>query len=556
MSLSILPLQATTQPQHLTGIDWNNPITRGLKLVMNPAAGATNIVTGEGMSFTGTVDINAKGAGKSFGNTGSVFNHLQAACNYGTDITVFALMQNSASGSIQPFFDDDDTGASNRCFQFRQNSSNQIEFIRFNSSNSPFTAVNTNTLSATQLDTGYSAGGMCIGASVYAWQGKLKSGAVTLTGSAHTSTAPIRLFAGKWIGSPGLNGMMQLALLWDRCLSDEEYKSIVDNPWQIFRNQGIPIWITVVGSTTNASGNIATSSLSAPTGSATATSDGSANGSINTSQLVSPTGTASTTTDGTASGSLLATSLSNPSGAATGGTAGSGSGGISQINIEAPVGASSGYANISSSVATATLSSPSGAASGGIGATASGSFVSVTFSSPTAAASGIATASGSIFTTTLSAPQGSASSGVSATGSGSIAQTTLSILSGVGSGDVNVSGGIAGSALVGVSGAANAEANAFGGVPNVSLSIVSGGASSLDSIIASGSIANTQLVAVTGYVYASSTVTSNIDSIVFTAPNGNAIGTGGASSVRVISIKLQKQNRTINVSKQDRTIIL
>jgi len=40
------------------------------------------------------------------------------------------------------------------------------------------------------------------------------------------------------------------------------------------------------------------------------------------------------------------------------------------------------------------------------------------------------------------------------------------------------------------------------------------------------------------------------------APNGNAIGTGGASSVRVISIKLQKQNRTINVSKQDRTIIL
>ena len=110
----------------------------------------------------------------------------------------------------------------------------------------------------------------------------------------------------------------------------------------------------------------------------------------------------------------------------------------------------------------------------------------------------------------MSAPQGNASSGSSATGSGSIAQTTLSALSGVGSGYSNVSGGIA----------------------------------------------NTQIVAVTGYVYTNSNVTSNIDIVVFTAPNGNAIGTGGASSVKVISIKLQKQNRTIDVSKQDRTIIL
>lgn len=530
MSLSIIPLQVTTQPQHLTGIDWNNPITRGLKLVMNPAAGATNIVTGEGMSFTGTVAINAKGAGKSFGNTGEGYNYLQAACNYGTDITVFALMQNSASGSIQPFFDDDDSGASNRCFQFRQNSSNQIEFIRFNSSNSPFTAVNTNTLSATQLGTGYSAGGMCIGASVYAWQGKLKSGAATLTGSAHTSTAPIRLFAGKWMGSLGLNGMMQLALLWDRCLSDEEYKSIVDNPWQIFRNQGIPIWITVVGSTTNASGNIATSSLSAPTGSATATSDGSANGSINTSQLVSPTGTASTTTDGTASGSLLATSLSNPSGAATGGTAGSGSGSISQINIEAPVGASSGYANISSSVATATLSSPSGAASGGIGATASGS----------------------IFTTTLSAPQGSASSGVSATGSGDIAQTTLTAIAGSASAWASVSGNLPTASLSAPNGNATVDVTASGSVSLVSLSTVLGSAAGSGTIVATGSIANVQLGIVNANVQSSSVVSSSIDSIALVAPTG--LASTALTVVPRIIINLQAQQRYIKTKEDNRTI--
>lgn len=552
MSLSILPLQATTQPQHLTGIDWNNPITRGLKLVMNPAAGATNIVTDAGMSFTGTIAIDAKGTGKSFGNTGSSSNYLQAACNYGTDITVFALMQNSASGSIQSFFDDDPGYGSNRCFQFRQNSSNQIEFIRFNSSNSPFTAVNTDTLSATQLATGYSAGGMCIGASVYAWQGKLKSEAVTLTGSAHTSTAPIRLFARKTGGSQGLNGMMHLALLWDRCLSDEEYKSIVDNPWQIFRNQGIPIWITVVGSTTNASGNIATSSLSAPTGSATATSDGSANGSINTSQLVSPTGTASTTTDGTASGSLLATSLSNPSGAATGGTAGSGSGSISQINIEAPTGASSGYANISSSVATATLSSPSGAASGGIGATASGSFVSVTFSSPTAAASGIATASGSIFTTTLSAPQGSASSGASATGSGDIAQVILTAITGSVSAWASVSGNLPNASLSAPNGNATVDVTASGSVSLVSLSTVLGSASGAGTIVATGSIASVQLGIVNASVQSDSVVSSIVSGVTLVAPTGTA--STALTIVPRIIINLQAQQRYIKTKSDFRII--
>lgn len=332
-------------------------------------------------------------------------------------------------------------------------------------------------------------------------------------------------------GAAFLNGMVGATLVYSRALVESEIQRLSTNPYQVLRSEKKP-WLDVV-----ASGG-----------------DGSGSGDIASIALTTPTG--ASTGSAIAAGDIAVISLSSVLGSASADSSGNASGNIAQIDIIVPIGASSGDASVSAGLIAITLSSPSGTATGGTGVSASGSFVSVTFSSPTAAASGIATASGSIFTTTLSAPQGNASSGSSATGSGSIAQTTLSVLSGIGSGDVNISGGIADSTLTSVSGIANAEANAFGSVPNVSLSIVSGGASSLDSIIASGSIANTQLVAVTGYVYASSTVTSNIDSIVFTAPNGNAIGTGGASSVRVISIKLQKQNRTINVSKQDRTIIL
>lgn len=347
------------------------------------------------------------------------------------------------------------------------------------------------------------------------------------------------------------------AYVFGRDFNVDEWQSIYNEPYQLFKpSVGRIYFLGAAAGVVDATGtgSVATSSLSAPTGSASASSDANASGSISGATLGSVSG--NSTGAGNSSGSLPQVTETAPSASALGGSGNTATGSVAQSNVTAPTGASVGYASASGSVFTATLSSPSGVASGGIGATASGSIPTSGLVVTTANAVGNASVSSSIATCALVAPQGNASSGSSATGSGNIAQTTLSALSGVGSGYANVSGGIVNSTLTNVSGVANASANAFGSVPNVSLSIVSGSASSLDSIVASGSIDNTQLVAVTGYVYASSNITSNVDSIVFTAPNGNAIGTGGASSVKVISIKLQKQNRTINVSKQDRTIIL
>lgn len=255
MAVGLLRHRCAAQPQSPAEIDWSNPITKGLKLAVNPGDGSRNAVNGSALTRSGTIGTTAKGAGKGLSNNGTASNYLQAAVTYGTDITVFALLQNAAGGNTQNYIDEDDNGASNRCFQFRQNSSNQIEFIRFNSSNSPFTATNTNALTS-MLDTGFSAGGMSSGTSVWAWQGKFKSSAATLTGSAHTGTNSVRMLASKaGGGAAGLSGSAQLLLLWDRCLSDEEYRSIVDNPWQVFKIRQ-PLYM-VLASTGGSSGTLA-----------------------------------------------------------------------------------------------------------------------------------------------------------------------------------------------------------------------------------------------------------------------------------------------------------
>jgi hypothetical protein len=177
------------------------------------------------------------------------------------------------------------------------------------------------------------------------------------------------------------------AYAWNRVLTSWEVASITQNPWQIFTDGSLPLWVNSVGGGVNgtASGALVTTVLNNPTG--TAVGDGIASGSINTIVLNNPVGSA--TGGGTASGTIHTVVLNGVSGSATADASGSGT------------------------IITITLTAPTGTASTGSGVTATGSINSIVLNSPTGSATGTAnaTATGSVHAVVLSAPTGLAFTG-------------------------------------------------------------------------------------------------------------------------------------------------
>ena len=342
------------------------------------------------------------------------------------------------------------------------------------------------------------------------------------------------------------------AYAFKRALNLDEWKSLYYEPFQIYQpNPGRIYFLGAAGgSDGTGSGSIATTSLSAPTGSASSSADGAASGSVSTVTLSAPTG--ASTGSATTSVSFIDVQLGNVSGSASAGTGGNASGSISQVNTNAPTGASSGWATVSSSLTTATLSSPSGTATGGTGASASGNIATVVLSSISGSVSGDATTSGSIATCALTAPTGNASSGSSATGSGDIAQTTLTAIAGSASAWASASGSLTAVMLSAPTGNATVDATASGSVSLISLSTVLGSASGAGTIVATGSIANVQLGIVNANVQSSSVVSSSIDSIALVAPTGTA--STALTVVPRIIINLQAQQRYIKTKLDTRTI--
>lgn len=265
-----------SQPQQPVAVDF--PYAKA-SLCVNYAVGGKNLIDGSNPSVRSGAGTRAPSA---FGvcKTGYDGGSNTAADVYGIPSTsVFTLVcvydLSGSSGSYSPIIGGDQTG--NRQFQLRVTPSNTIEFIRFNTSVSTFTATTTTT-----GRTG------CIvavsnGSSVRLIHKGIVSSTATITGTPKPLTV---------VAPGGYLGFDQQPLVKDRgvsmcavlpfALSNAEAVALSLNPWQIFAKERIWVPVAAGGGTTisattgNAVADGVTAALIKTI--ATTTGDGVANG--------------------------------------------------------------------------------------------------------------------------------------------------------------------------------------------------------------------------------------------------------------------------------------
>lgn len=242
----------TTQPQHAVGIDWGNPITRGLVFAFNAADGVirkpnsnASVSVPKVIAKNGIGTYSASPAG-----TTPIFQTGQTGVT-GADYSLFAFAYPNALAAICSVIDDDVDTSSPRCFQFRLNSG-KVELITFDTSGNPYFATAPSALTSNEAVMGVAMAAVVKGNSIASFQnGKKTSG--TASNTQRTPTGDFYIGQHKGTGATGWQGALHLCAIFNRALSDAEIKSLSDNPWQIFSPVRTPIFVPLgaVGSTAN-----------------------------------------------------------------------------------------------------------------------------------------------------------------------------------------------------------------------------------------------------------------------------------------------------------------
>jgi len=266
----ILPTIWTSQPQTIVGIDWGNPITKGLVFALNPVAPVTShanyLATAGGAYLT---NIGKFGRGVVYNSAGLSFSEKAAfGLNNAEQVTLFSLIL---------------TGSNNRVIAFSRYSG-QSRGVLFHTGqfgdlqlligpNSDF-APRTASWSGVPSSGYYSIAAAWDGGDTY--RGYLNGaslGSPTLTGTATTiagtTTVDVEVQSQTTI-SGGSGTAVYLTLAWNRALTSGEIASLNRNPWQIFSPIKRRIWVPSFGAGGgfSAAGNLVSSA---------ATIDGAAN---------------------------------------------------------------------------------------------------------------------------------------------------------------------------------------------------------------------------------------------------------------------------------------
>lgn len=219
------------QPQHGLTINPLNPFTRGASLLVAGSTGFMNLATGR------KADVQVGSVSRLPGKLGMTDNAYSAGVFNGadafslpslTDFAVVALVDYSnplSSGYVRSIFGGDQTG--NRQFQFRFSASNQLEFIRFNTSGSAFTASVAATARSGVVI------GISIGTSVKVWFAGA-TGTATITG---TPMAASRVAIGGSFGidsEQGVTDLLYMGAVLNGSVVNGGLASLASNPWQLF----------------------------------------------------------------------------------------------------------------------------------------------------------------------------------------------------------------------------------------------------------------------------------------------------------------------------------
>ena len=240
MSTRIVP--ATSQPKGKAyGVNWNNPITEGLIFLMDPHQQGVNLVDGV---------VPAQSNGATFKDSGSYFA-FQGELNgsefldYGDrydgmpTLTVLALAKNRkdaiAATGLESIISK--SGSGDDPYQVLWGQDENYHFSVDTTDNNTSDAISDiiiDGLSAgqTPADQWNVLGGTYDGSTVLARINKVKGSGSAATGSVAPET--LNSFTIGLGGTATWDGWIATGAVWERALSDDEWNSLVDNPWQLF----------------------------------------------------------------------------------------------------------------------------------------------------------------------------------------------------------------------------------------------------------------------------------------------------------------------------------
>ena len=232
MPNQLLPKRWASQPQYPTGIDWGNPITRGLVWAFNGAMPRVPALGITGFTDSGTVSEVIGINGRAVSSTGKrAFSSSQ--CNSGT-FTVFCAFEDSGTRGVarSPFDSDNNATTPQRVWQMYLDASNFPGFIGFSTGGGPFIPTGATANSAAGVTT---LAGVVELTSVRVYMNGLLAANQTKGSSSMNVPLATNLvgIAGGLQGNP-FGGRVLQAAIFDRVLADPEIAALSSNPWQIF----------------------------------------------------------------------------------------------------------------------------------------------------------------------------------------------------------------------------------------------------------------------------------------------------------------------------------
>lgn len=227
------------QPQQSTGIDWSNPLTKGLRdLSLLGGLQRYNAARKTFLSSNGTVDSDPRGPKITTDGTAYAVPGGYAVLPI-TVIIGFARLGAPTSGNHALWISKDDT-TGNGGLYFRYEDAGTLAVLKSQTAavgSGAFTVKPGGSLLAATVDSGNFA--------LYGDGGLVASGTHAQTFVSDTSV----------IGSESSNaaedhpnGIFYFHAVWDRALSADEIKRLSANPWQIFRPRKREIYLVAAAS--------------------------------------------------------------------------------------------------------------------------------------------------------------------------------------------------------------------------------------------------------------------------------------------------------------------
>ena len=227
--LRITPRRWTSQPQFATGIDWSNPITRGIDIAF-PDIGSPSIVGSAKTTAVGapTSSLSPFGVGRKFATASDLYNTSGwPTLPDGTEYTLLCVYCQTSVGALD-FLASGDNNSSFREFQFRIETTGAPTLIGFNTAVSTFSVSGVaGAVGSTQTIVARNSA-----SSVALFQNGVKRGSTAFTGTIKGHTDTWVTFGNR--SGVFLHGSIGLFVRWPRALSDAEAASLSANPWQIF----------------------------------------------------------------------------------------------------------------------------------------------------------------------------------------------------------------------------------------------------------------------------------------------------------------------------------